>query len=98
MNFLLMGGGGGRVWISPGTQGCALRKITRIGNCCGKEGSQRPKIQGAQHKAYMKEIRLSGRPKAKVSRLRHPGTLRAIGISFRISLEPHICLSGEIKC
>ena len=25
----------------------------------------------------MKEIRLSGRPKAKVSRLRHPGTLRA---------------------
>ena len=33
-------------------------------------------IQGAQHKAYMKEIRLSGRPKAKVSHLRHPGTLR----------------------
>ena len=52
-------------------QGCALREITR-----------RPKfpnyeIQGAQHKAYMKEIRLSGRPKAKISRLRHPGTLRA---------------------
>ena len=25
----------------------------------------------------MKEIRLSGRPKAKVSRLKHPGALRA---------------------
>ena len=53
------------------TQGCALREITRspkFPNC---------EIQGAQHKAYMKEIRLSGRPKAKVSRLRHPGTLRA---------------------
>ena len=52
-------------------QGCALREITRspkFPNC---------EIQGAQHKAYMKEIRLSGRPKAKVSRLRHPGTLRA---------------------
>ena len=32
---------------------------------------------GAQHKAYMKEIKLSGRPTAKVSRLRHPGALRA---------------------
>ena len=44
------------------------------------QGAQRFRnyeIQGAQHKAYMKEIRLSGHPKAKVSRLRHLGTLRA---------------------
>ena len=52
-------------------QGCALREITRSPRFLNYE------IQGAQHKAYMKEIRLSGRPKAKVSRLRHPGTLRA---------------------
>ena len=52
-------------------QGCALREITRSPKFSNYE------IQGAQHKAYMKEIRLSGRPKAKVSRLRHPGTLRA---------------------
>ena len=52
-------------------QGCALRKITRSPKVPNYE------IQGAQHKAYMKEIRLSGRPKAKVSRLRHPGALRA---------------------
>ena len=56
-----------------GLQGCALREIiiTRSPKFPNYE------IQGAQHKAYMKEIRLSGRPKAKVSRLRHPGTLRA---------------------
>ena len=52
-------------------QGCALREITRSPKFPNYE------IQGAQHKAYMKEIRLSGRPKAKVSRLRHPGILRA---------------------
>ncbi len=52
-------------------QGCALRKITRSPKVPNY------KIQGAQHKAYMKEIRLSGRPKTKVSCLRHPGTLRA---------------------
>ena len=34
-------------------------------------------IQVAQHKAYMKKVSLSGRPKAKVSRLRHSGALRA---------------------
>ena len=54
-----------------GDQGCALRKITRSPKVPNYE------IQGAQHKAYMKEIRLSGRPKAKINRLRHPGTLRA---------------------
>ena len=53
------------------TQGCALRNITRSPKVPDYE------IHGAQHKAYMKEIRLSGSPKAKVSRLRHPGTLRA---------------------
>ena len=58
-------------WICKLNQGCVLRKITRS-----------PKvpnyvIQGAQHKAYMKELRLSGHPKAKVSHLRHPGTLWA---------------------
>ena len=52
-------------------QGCALRKITRSPKVPNYE------LQGAQHKAYMKEIRLSGRPKAKINRLRHPGTLRA---------------------
>ena len=52
-------------------QGCALRKITRSPKVPNYE------IQGAQHKAYMKEITLSGRPKAKVSCLRHPGALRA---------------------
>ena len=54
-------------------QGCALRKITRNPKVPHYE------IQGAQHKAYMKEIRLhvSGRPKATVSYLRYPGTLRA---------------------
>ena len=52
-------------------QGHALIKITKSPKVPNHE------IQGAQHKAYMKEIRLSGRPKAKVSRLRHPGTLRA---------------------
>ena len=51
-------------------QGCALREITSSPKFPNYE------IQGAQHKAYMKEIRLSGHPKAKVSRLRHPGTLR----------------------
>ena len=40
-------------------QGCALRKIIRSPKVPNYE------IQGAQHKAYMKEIRLSGRPKAK---------------------------------
>ena len=49
-------------------QGSALRKITRSSKVPNYE------IQGAQHKAYMKEIRLSGRPKAKVCCLRHPGT------------------------
>ena len=49
---------------------CALRKITTSRKVLNHE------IQGAQHKAYMKENRLSGRPKAKVSHLRHPGTLR----------------------
>ncbi len=53
------------------SQGCALRKITRSPKVPNYE------IQGVQHKAYMEEIRLSGRPKTKVSRLRHPGTLRA---------------------
>ena len=42
-------------------QGCALREITRSPKFPNYE------IQGAQHKAYMKEIRLSGRPKAKGS-------------------------------
>ena len=54
-----------------GHQGFALREIIRSPKFPNYE------IQGAQHKAYMKEIRLSGRPKAKVSRLRHPGILRA---------------------
>ena len=49
---------------------------------CSNKITRSPKvpnyeIQGAQHKSYMKEIRLSGHPKAKVSRLRNPGTLRA---------------------
>ena len=54
-------------------QGCALRKITWSPKVPNYE------IHGAQHKAYMKEIRLSGRSKAKVtgSRLRHIATLRA---------------------
>ncbi len=52
-------------------QGCALRKITRSPKVPNYD------IQGAQHKACIKEIRLSGRPKTKVNRLRHPGTLRA---------------------
>ena len=62
-------------------QVCTLleHKASRL---CSKKNYKEPKvpnyeIQGAQHKAYMKEIRLSGRPKAKVSRLRHPGALRA---------------------
>ena len=56
-------------WRLP--QGCALRKITRgpkFPNC---------EIQDAQCGAYMKKVSLSGCPKAKVSRLRHPGALRA---------------------
>ena len=52
-------------------QRSALRKITRSPKVPNYE------IQGAQRKAYMKEIRLSGRPKKTVGRLRHPGTLRA---------------------
>ena len=52
-------------------QGYALRKITRSPKVPNYE------IQGAQNKAYMKEIRLSGHPKPKVSRLRDPGALRA---------------------
>ena len=52
-------------------QGCALRKLKRSPNSPNYE------IQGAQHKGYMKEIRLSGLPRATVSRLRHPGALRA---------------------
>ena len=43
-------------------QGCALRRITRS----PKVPSY--KIRGAQHKAYMKKVSLSGRPKANVSR------------------------------
>ena len=71
--------GSGRKWygkreiqtpLSP-HQGCALRKITRSPNVPNYE------IQGTQHKAYMKEIRLSSCPKAKVSHLMHPGTLGA---------------------
>ena len=33
--------------------------------------------QVTQHKAYVKKVNLSGHPKAKVSRLRHLGALRA---------------------
>ena len=59
--------------INNNVQGCAPRKITRSPKVANYE------IQGAQHKAYinMKEITLSGRPKAKISRLRYPGALRA---------------------
>ena len=64
-------------------QGCALREITRNPKCPNYE------IQGAQHKAYMKEIRLSGRPKAKVSRLRHLGTLRAQPCDHKIHNKSH---------
>ena len=52
-------------------QGCALGKISRslkVPNYA---------IQGPQHKAYIKKVSLSGRPKTKVSRLRHLGALRA---------------------
>ena len=49
----------------------ALRKTTTSPKVPNYE------IQGAQDKAHMKEIRLSGRPKAKASRLRHLGVLRA---------------------
>lgn len=51
-------------------QGCALIKITRSPKVPNYE------IQGAQHKAYMKEIRLRGRAKTKVSRLRHWAPLK----------------------
>ena len=54
-------------------QGCALRNITRS----PKAPNYMYEVQGAQHKAYVKQLSLSGRPEAKVSRLRHPGTLRA---------------------
>ena len=57
--------------LGEGWQGCALTQITRSPKVPNYE------IQGAQHKAYMKETRLSGRPKANVSLLRHLGTLRA---------------------
>ena len=60
-----------RIGIETLKQGCALRKITRSPKVPNYE------IQGAQHKAYMKEIRLSGRQKAKVCCLRHLGALRA---------------------
>ena len=63
------------------SQSCALRKITRSPKVPNYE------IQGAQHKAYMKEIRLSGRPKAKINRLRHLGTLRAQPWSLFTQLE-----------
>ena len=52
-------------------QSCALRKITRTPKVPNYEN------QVAQQKAYMQKVSLSGRPKAKVSRLRHPGSLRA---------------------
>ena len=73
-------------------QGCALREITRSPKFPNYE------IQRAQHKAYMKEIRLSGCPKAKVSRLRHPGTLRAQpcqGYSH-ISYVDMCCCEGRV--
>ena len=44
-------------------------------------------IQGTKHKACMKKVSLSDRPKAKVSRLRHPGTLRA---------QPWSCDTGHV--
>ena len=47
-------------------QGCTLRNITRSPKVPNYQ------IQGAQHKAYMKKASISGRPKAKVSCLRHP--------------------------
>ena len=61
-------------------QGCALRKITRS-----------PKVPNyenlvAQLKAYVRKVSLSGCPKAKVSRLRHPGALRAQPCLFAIKL------------
>ena len=47
-----------------------------LSRLCSKK-NYKEVIQGAQHKAHIKEIRLSCCPKAKVSRLRHPSTLRA---------------------
>ena len=76
-----------------GIQGCALRKMTRSPKVPNYE------IQGAQHKAYMKEIRLSGCPKAKVSCLRHPGALRAqpwAGSYYMRTYLGHHCISYEI--
>ena len=72
-------------------QGCALREITRspkFPNC---------EIQGAQHKAYMKEIRLSGSPKAKVSRLRDPGTLRAQPWREKCLAQEHSVMTPAIN-
>ena len=63
-----------RALFQQHSKGCALRKITRnpkVPNC---------KIQGPQHKAYVKEGSLSGRPEANVSCLRHPGTLERLGL------------------
>ncbi|KAL9976262.1 hypothetical protein ACROYT_G013543 [Oculina patagonica] len=56
VTILCWGGRSEVFWVE---KGCALRKITRSPKVPDYE------IQGAQHKAYMKEIRLSGRPKTK---------------------------------
>ena len=58
-----------------------IQSKVHVTKLCSKTNTRSPKapnyeIQGAQHKAYMREIRLSGHPKAKVSRLRHSGALR----------------------
>ena len=78
-------------------QGYALRRITRSPKVPYYE------IQGAQHKVYKKEIRLSGCPKAKVSRLRHLGALRAqpwvqeaVGLDPPVLLPPTIMLFGIV--
>ena len=67
--------------IKCSLQGSALRKITR------SPKAQNHKIQCAQHKVYMKEVSLSGRPEVKVSHLRHPATLRAQPCSKLLSLK-----------
>ena len=76
------------------------KKKRKVYKAVLKKNTRSPKvpdyqIQGAQRKAYMKEIKLSGRPKAKVSHLRHLGALRAQPWSILYLKNVHVVSGSE---
>ena len=77
------------IWV----QGCALRKIegTPVLWTC--------KIQGAQHVIFMKNLRFSSRPRAKVRRQGPPGFARAQPCSGKTNWDlslPQLSVISEL--